>query len=87
MRFAHPMTVRVRLFAVARELAVRDELSIELRGGQTVADLRRALVETVPALARVLPHSLLAVDAQYANDATSVDEHSEIALIPPVSGG
>jgi molybdopterin converting factor subunit 1 len=81
------MTVRVRLFAVARELAGRDELPVELDTGRTVADLRRALVEAVPALARVLPHSLVAVDAQYAGDDTPVNEQSEIALIPPVSGG
>jgi len=87
MRFAPAMTVRVTLFALARELAGRDELSVELQGGRTVADLRRALVAAAPALARVLPHSLLAVDAQYAGDETTIDQQSEIALIPPVSGG
>ncbi len=81
------MTVRVRLFAVARELAGRDELTVELAGGHTVADVRRALAETAPALERVLGHSLVSVNAQYATDATPVDVHSDIALIPPVSGG
>jgi len=81
------MTIRVRLFALARELAGRDELAVELADGRTVADLRRALVEAVPALDRVVGHSLLAVDAQYAGDETRLDEQSEIALIPPVSGG
>ncbi len=81
------MTVRVRLFAVARELAGCDQLTVELQGDHTVADLRRALAEAAPALERVLNHSLLAVDAEYATDATPINEHSNIALIPPVSGG
>ena len=81
------MNVRVRLFAVAREVAGRDVLAVELTSGAKVADVRRALVAAVPALEPVLSHSLVAVDAQYAADATPVDEHSEIALIPPVSGG
>jgi molybdopterin converting factor subunit 1 len=81
------MMVRVRLFAMARELAGRDELSVELADGRTVADVRRALAELMPTLGGVLSHSLVAVDTRYANDDTPVDERSEIAIIPPVSGG
>ena len=28
-----------------------------------------------------------AVDAEYADDTATVNEHSDVALIPPVSGG
>jgi len=34
-----------------------------------------------------VPHALWAVGAQYANDDTALNENSEVALIPPVSGG
>ena len=81
------MKVRVRLFAVAKELAGRDELSVELPPGATVADLRQAVVEVVPALARIVPHSLWAVGAEYAADDVKLVEDAEVALIPPVSGG
>jgi molybdopterin converting factor subunit 1 len=81
------MKVRVRLFAVARELAGRSEVEIAVAEGATVADVRQVLAAAVPALAEVLAHTLLAVDAQYANEATVVTEQSELALIPPVSGG
>ncbi len=81
------MTVRVSLFAVAKELAGRGEVAFELAPGATLTNVRRALVETVPQLGRVMPHALFAVDAEYANDDTVINEQSEIALIPPVSGG
>jgi molybdopterin converting factor subunit 1 len=81
------MKVRVKLFAVAKELAGRDELSIELPTGATVADLRNAVAKLYPALEGILVHALWAVDTQYANDNTPLDENSDIALIPPVSGG
>jgi molybdopterin converting factor subunit 1 len=81
------MTVRVKLFAVARQLAGSDELAIDLADGATIADVRRALAAAVPALGDVLPHAMLAVDAAYASETTVVDEQSEVALIPPVSGG
>jgi len=81
------MRVRVKLFAVARELAGHDELELAVADGATVAQVRQALAAAVPALGDVLPHALLAVDAQYAGDATIINERSELALIPPVSGG
>jgi len=81
------MRVRVKLFAVARELAGRSEVEIAVAEGATVADVRQTLAAAVPALAEVLPHTLLAVDAQYANETTVVTEQTELALIPPVSGG
>jgi molybdopterin converting factor subunit 1 len=81
------MIVRVKLFAVAKERAGRDELSIDLPNGATVADLRQAVATASPALAAILPHALWAVDTTYANDKTALNEQSEIALIPPVSGG
>jgi len=81
------MKVRVKLFAVAKELAGCDELSVELPLGVTIRDLRGAIVIVSPALARIVPHALWAVGAEYAGDDTSLNEQSEVALIPPVSGG
>jgi molybdopterin converting factor small subunit len=81
------MKVRVKLFAAAKDLAQRDELELELPTGATITDVRRAAERACPALGRILPHALWAVDAEYAINSTPLTEHSEIALIPPVSGG
>jgi molybdopterin synthase sulfur carrier subunit len=81
------MKLRVRLFAVAKDLAARDELTVEAPDGATVADVRRIVAAEYPVLSNVLPHALWAVDAAYSNDDTPLNEKSDIALIPPVSGG
>ncbi|MBX9787448.1 MAG: MoaD/ThiS family protein [Pirellulales bacterium] len=81
------MIVTVKLFALARELAGRDELELEVADDATIADLRRALATSHPRLSTVLAHAHFAVDSQYATDCTPIHANSELALIPPVSGG
>jgi molybdopterin converting factor small subunit len=53
----------------------------------TIADVRSALAEECPALQPLLKHFLFAVDAEFATDLTPISSSSEIACIPPVSGG
>ena len=81
------MIVRLRLFAVARQWAGSGELELELTAGATVADLRRALIARVPELAPMSAQLLFAVDAEYAGDSTVLNATSDVACIPPVSGG
>jgi len=81
------MRVCVKLFAVARELVGRDELTLAVADGATLADVRAAVEREFPALARVLPHAQWAIDAEYASDNARVMDKSEVAIIPPVSGG
>ena len=81
------MRVAVRLFAAGRELAGAAECVVELGAAATVADVRRALADECPALAPLVGRSLIAVNAEYADDATLVAAGDEVALIPPVSGG
>jgi molybdopterin synthase catalytic subunit/molybdopterin synthase sulfur carrier subunit len=81
------MTVRVRLFARARELAGLDVLSVELSPGATVADLRTGLGEACPALRPLLPRSAVAVNEEFAGDDIVIPPAAEVALLPAVSGG
>lgn len=81
------MNVRVRLFAVAKELAGCDSVSLDLPEGSTVAQLRVRLAAEVPALAAVLPQVLFAVGSEYAPNDAVLGAGSEVACIPPVSGG
>jgi molybdopterin converting factor small subunit len=81
------MIVRVKLFAVAKQVAGRSEVAVEVADEATVVDLERALVVVEPALADVVAHSRWAVDAEFAGRESVVQSKSEVALIPPVSGG
>lgn len=57
----------------------------ELSGSKTVAELRAALELSYPELKNM--RYLIAVDKKTANDQTTLTEHSEVALLPPFSGG
>jgi molybdopterin converting factor small subunit len=81
------MMVRIRLFAVAKELTGSDTVTVDVAPAARLADVRQAVEEEFPALRAVLRHAVWAVDTAYADDTTAVSEHSDIALIPPVSGG
>ncbi len=81
------MIVRVKLFAVAKDLIGNESLEVELPEFSTVSQLRTALESQFPQLSTIISHLMIAVDAEYANDQTVLTENSEIACIPPVSGG
>jgi len=81
------MKVSLKLFAVIKELVGRDELTIEVSQGATLGELREALAQQFPSLGPILPHATWAVDTAYARDEVVLNENSEVAIIPPVSGG
>jgi len=81
------MLVAVRLFARARDLAGSESVSIEMPDQATVADLRDQLGSVYPALKSLLARSALAVNNEFADEATILPANAELALLPPVSGG
>ena len=81
------MIAVIHLFAGARELVGMASVTIAVRDGATVADLRRALMQQHPDLTPLLDRSRIAVDQEFAADTAVVPDGAEIALIPPVSGG
>jgi molybdopterin converting factor subunit 1 len=81
------MTVTVRLFAGARDLAGTDSLQVELCDGATVGDLRRRLALAHPKLSRLLARSSIAVRDEFADDTLPLPAGAEVAVLPPVSGG
>ena len=80
-------TVRVLLFAAARDLAGADAVTVPVAPPVTVGGVRRGLAVACPALAGLCARSRLAVDLAFADDADPVRDGAEVALIPPVSGG
>ena len=81
------MEITVRLFALAKQLASDDTLVVSVPAPGTVGDVRRAIGEECPALKGLMGQMLIAVDSEYAQDETPVNALSEVACIPPVSGG
>lgn len=81
------MIVRVRLFAVARQLAGREAIEVSLPAESNVGDLRTAMFSQFPALTPLARAAMFSVGAEYADDATPLAEGADVACIPPVSGG
>ena len=81
------MRVRVRLFAIQRELAGTREVPLELPDGATIEDAWSALVDRHPALAPGRAFVRFARNADYADADTVLEDGDELAVIPPVSGG
>ena len=81
------MQLSVRIFARARDLVGKSEVGVELPAGATVADLRHRLSVDYPALKSLLENSALAVNDEFADDSSLLPPSSEVALLPPVSGG
>lgn len=81
------MNVEVKLFAVAKQLANAETISIELPADPTVLNLREAISAQHAELHDVIQRAMIAINTEYVTNDTIVPKDSEIAIIPPVSGG
>ena len=81
------MRVKVRLFAIQRELAGTREVPLELPAGSTIENAWTALVALHPRLAPGRPSVRFALNTEYADADAPLADGDELALIPPVSGG
>jgi molybdopterin converting factor subunit 1 len=79
--------IRVRLFAIQRELAGTREVALELPEGASVAEAWTALVGIHPGLAPGRDSVRFARNGAYADATEPLGDGDELAVIPPVSGG
>jgi molybdopterin synthase catalytic subunit len=82
-----PNRVRVRLFAIQRELAGAREIAIDMAPGATIEAAWAAVVALHPVLAPGRPSVRFARNGEYADPETALADGDELAIIPPVSGG
>ncbi|WP_276497160.1 molybdopterin converting factor subunit 1 [Pontibacter litorisediminis] len=80
------MKVNVLAFGIAKEIVGGSSVAVELPGEATVANLRAELEEQYPRLKQLASY-MVAVNDTYTTPGDTVQQHDEIALIPPVSGG
>ena len=81
------MNIRLLVFATARQALGREELELTVPDGSTVADLASLLQERYPDLTDLWPRLAVAVDGDLVDPQSPLREGSEVALLPPVSGG
>lgn len=81
------MPIQVLYFSILRAKTGVARESFELDAPVTVRQLRQAVLERHPELARVLPSAVAAVNREFAFEESILGEGDEVALFPPVSGG
>ena len=79
------MTVRVLFFGAAADLAGTRQAEVEVAAGMTAGELVESLKSKHPGLAG--QKLLFAVNEEYADPATPLQNGSEVAIFTPVSGG
>lgn len=80
-------SVRVLLFAGAKDAIGSSFVDVAIGDAATAADVLAALRRDHPEVAALLESSVLALDGRTATPDAPVAATSEVALIPPVSGG
>jgi molybdopterin converting factor subunit 1 len=81
------MTIKIKFFAILRERAGAGEISQEIVDGSTVGDLWKLIQDQYPKLAAPGSRLLFAVNQSYVTVEHVLQNHDELAIIPPVSGG
>lgn len=81
------MRIRVRLFAIQRELAGARDVTVDVSAGATIESAWAALIARHPVLAAGRPSVRFARNGDYADPDTQLADGDELAVIPPVSGG
>ncbi len=79
--------VSVLFFAHIKELAGIDRLELSVPEGTSVKKLQQSLIDENPMLRNAFENVIVSVNREFATPDQVLDEGSEIALFPPVSGG
>ena len=79
--------MKLKCFGIARDIIAKGELSLDSGHDiNSVGELKNWIFQNFPEM-RSLNGFMIAVDQEYANDEQEIKANSEIAIIPPVSGG
>ncbi len=81
------ITIRLKLFSLAKDLAGFDEKLIELPSDSQSQAVLDYLAGQNPSFNRWKPSLRIAVNLTYVGNGHPLREGDEVAVIPPVSGG
>jgi len=81
------MRIQVLYFAVFRERLGRDDETLELAPGATVADALAALATMHEPISTLRTKFRVAVNQDFTDEDRELHDGDELALIPPVAGG
>lgn len=79
--------LKVRLFAILRDVVGEREITITVPTGVTVSYLENEIVKKYPQLKSISNKFVTSVNCKVTGTDTIITSSDEIALLPPVSGG
>ena len=79
--------IKVRLFAILREMVGEREITITAPTGITVSYLNNEILKKYPQLKSFGNKFVTSVNCKVTTGDTIITSSDEIALLPPVSGG
>jgi molybdopterin converting factor subunit 1 len=79
--------IKVRLFAILREVVGEREITITVPSGVTVSYLNNEILKKYPQLNSFGNKFVTSVNCKVTTGDTIITSSDEIALLPPVSGG
>ena len=80
------MKLKILAFGIARDIFGADKIYLEMDENATVKDLKETLEQKYDTLKKIRSY-FVAVDEEYSEENQVLTSESEIAIIPPVSGG
>lgn len=81
------MKIKVKLFAVFRDVVGAKEEEVEVENGTTVQGLLELYISRFPQMAKFRDHIILSVNKEYGAPAKVLKDGDEVSFLPPVSGG
>jgi molybdopterin converting factor subunit 1 len=79
--------ITIKFFASMRDAIGERERTLVLPEGSNVDYVLKDLKKQYPQLAKMIDHSFVALNEEYALKHTLLKEGDILAIIPPVSGG
>ncbi len=79
--------IKIRLFAILREVVGEKEITITVPTGVTVSCLNDEIFKKYPQLKSFKNKFVTSVNCKTKSSDTIISSSDEIALLPPVSGG
>ena len=79
--------LKVRLFAILKDVVGEREITINVPSGVTVSYLNNEILKKYPQLRSFSNKFVTSVNCKVSNGDTIISSRDEIALLPPVSGG
>lgn len=81
------MEIKIKFFALLKEVLGREEMAISLPAGISCDEVLSFLKGTFTHAGPALDNSLVAINGEYASKSTVLKRFDEMAILPPASGG